>query len=404
MSWSEQQAIAETNANAKAAVEAANNESLPPEEKAKAIEGYKAKVETGLARFPESSGLNAAAAEFSYGLGEYQEGLGRAEKSVELAQGKKDDKALGTALVARGRGRMGLGDYDSAYADAMAALKADPRNQAAYGLKMLTQGRAAGGRGAAGAPAAPDGGAPGGAPAPKVDSALAGHAASGGPRGPSGLTPGTAGGGTSPADGLEALGHIKRAENAMGLGDWASARQHAGLALARSPEHPGALKARAIAAMRLGDHQAALADAQAALKARPDAPSLLVLRATALNAAGRPSEAHADADRALALEPRFAAAFLQRGLAREKLGQPKAMVLADLAKAQELDPSLASYYQEALARLDPARAAPARQAGAPSPRRVSSCPLNSRLATLLMAALAAGVVVGLAMSFSRRRP
>jgi tetratricopeptide (TPR) repeat protein len=135
-------AIKETEEDKKVVQEVKDNPDIPPDKRTEAIQQTAAKVDARLAQFPKSAHLAAAGAEFSFATGDNQTGIERANRSVALAEASKNPKRLSAALTVRGRGQFGLGDYAAALSDAEAALKANPKNNAAFILKMLTEGRA----------------------------------------------------------------------------------------------------------------------------------------------------------------------------------------------------------------------------------------------------------------------
>jgi tetratricopeptide (TPR) repeat protein len=134
--------LREISESRKTAQKALKDTALPPEQKAEVVKQTGARVEAGLARLPQNARLSAEAAEFSFAVSDYRTGMERAERSVSLAEARHNPKQLSAALTVRGRGHSASGDFPRALADADAALIANPNNQAAFALKMLSEGRA----------------------------------------------------------------------------------------------------------------------------------------------------------------------------------------------------------------------------------------------------------------------
>ncbi|MBI5623290.1 MAG: lipid II-degrading bacteriocin [Elusimicrobia bacterium] len=221
--------LRETEESRKIVQEAKEDPSIPNEKKQEIIQQNSAKVEAGLAQFPQSARLAAEAAGFSYTLGDHQTGMARAERSVSLAETSRNPRQLSAALTVRGRGYSATGDNPRAFADAQAALKADPKNQAAFALAMLTKGKA------------------------KVSSPPPGQKTESGQRESKGDTNPPAATATLPDSQALLLSAAQTAK------DRAAA----------------ALISQAVAAEKIGDHDRAVALAEKALSISPQNPSIL---------------------------------------------------------------------------------------------------------------------------------
>ncbi|MFA6316303.1 MAG: tetratricopeptide repeat protein, partial [Elusimicrobiota bacterium] len=327
-------AMAEPQRLAKEVEAARDDPSKTPEERAAVEEKAKARVEENIVRYPKSSFVHAAAAEFAFKTGDFEAGMAAADRSVDLAQEQGNRRALSHALVSRGNGLLGAGEFGRALADAESALKSNPRSAAAFALKMLSQGRASRGQGFSGAGA----GASGAAVSGRSAASVSGPAAGAGNRSVLTASAGYSG----------AVGHIRQAETAMRMGDWEAVIRNASAALAQAPGNGRALMQRALARTRTGEHQGALDDAAEGLKAAPGAAPLLAVKAAALNGLGRAEEAAAVSEECLAAGQEHPACLFQRGLALRKLGRPQEVFLADLRKAAASDPSLVPALEEIL--------------------------------------------------------
>lgn len=220
-----------------------------------------------------------------------------------------------------------LGDYESAWRDARAALKLDPRDQSAFAVMKLAEGRLQ--LGPAPAP-----------PASASEGETAPPAASGGGAAPAAASPGR--------DALAQSAVLTReAVSALALGDAAAALRKADAALALDSGNAQAMNLRATAEVRLARYKEAAADATRALDLAPGNPAALTTRAWAQGRLGDYARALADASAAVEAAPsdpaaRFAKAFSLAGFGRS------AEMLDELRTAAALHPAFMPVYERAV--------------------------------------------------------
>jgi len=146
-------------------------------------------------------------------------------------------------------------------------------------------------------------------------------------------------------------GLLRRGYEKMNLGDLPGALEDVSVHLDSHPEDGGARLIRAEILLKLGKPALALADIDAALAKAPDDPRGLRARAAALyEIGGRDPEALTTIERALAIEPASGIGHLTRAKILERLGRiPEAIV--EYRTAAQLDPTLEPVVEAALRRL-----------------------------------------------------
>lgn len=227
------------------------------------------------------------------------------------------------ALSGRSSALLRLGRYEDANRDARQALELDPDDRNAFTVMKFSEGRTSA---AGGAPA------PGSAPSPESVSGLFGAGRRAKPA----------------AGGLEAAGFsgrageesVRRAKDALRLGDAASAQEELSRALARDPRNVSALALRSIARSRRGDFSGALADAGTGLTLDPKSKVLLNAKAYAQVRGSLWRDALGTANAMLELDPDDPYAYAYRAHAYGEMGDRDAM-LSDIRRAAALDPRFA---------------------------------------------------------------
>ncbi|MFA6028465.1 MAG: protein kinase [Elusimicrobiota bacterium] len=269
-----------------------------------------------------------------------------------------------------------LGDYDSAWRDARASLKLDPRDQSAFAVMKLAEGRLQ--LGPAPAPAASSS---------EGEPALS--AASGGGAAPAAASPGR--------DTLAQSAVLTReAVSALALGDAASALRKADAALALDSGNAQAMNLRATAEVRLARYKEAAADATRALDLAPGNAAALTTRAWAQGRLGDYARALVDASAAVEAAPADPAARFARAFSLAGFGRNSEM-LDELRTAAALHPAFMPVYERAVRApagsdamllftgLEPGRSAPAPRRGGRS------------MLVIVLAAIVGGFLVALGL-------
>jgi tetratricopeptide (TPR) repeat protein len=128
----------------------------------------------------------------------------------------------------------------------------------------------------------------------------------------------------------------------MANGQYIPAAADLNVALRYDPTMAAAYVARGDCYRSLGALDQAVADATQALQIDPQSADAFSNRAYARLRQGKLDEAIADAERAVSIDPKNARGYMTRGLALDRKPNERARdrVIADIAKAFELDPSL----------------------------------------------------------------
>lgn len=337
--------IGAASASVKAEITQLANPGLSKDQQTKLraeIKANDAKTDELAQKFPLSDKVQTAAAQEALQGRDWTRGRTYGDRAVELAQAKPDPQPLLAALKTRGTAAWFAGDFPQAAQDAQRALKIDPTDKAALALWQFSKGRLR-----ANAPGLT-------VPADAArDRQLDGFLTLLSPLDDPAVK---AAGRRATARG-EALKRLAEARRLYDVGDFPAALKESQAALDADPELPDVYMERALVLAALKDVARALEAVTKAISLwtpRGDARALVpahVLSAGLKNAGGDRAGALADADKALGYDPRSAAAYCARGEAREGLGQKAEQILADYKKAAELDPRLAGYYDDAVARL-----------------------------------------------------
>lgn len=342
-----------------------------------------------LSQDPENRDALNTAAGAQYGLGRYPEAVRNATRITETH--KDDERAYTTRALAYYQ----MKEYANAYDDAQRALALNPNNKPANDVANLSKPRIT---------TAAD---------LKLD-ASSSHMAEKvareaqaqieeASRAQSALhnPPARIDGPTATSD-RAVLDLLHRSAEKIRLKDYRGAHEDADRALAREPNNPDALQARAAAASLLGEYERSAADASAALERDPSRADALLTRAQAYSQLGRHELALVDAERALTLRPDDPYAFKARARAREGMGDLAGM-LEDYRAAARKGPQFDAELRDVAARyglsLDATAEGPAARA-APAPRR-------SRFWVMLVSSTLGGLLVAwglLQAAVGRRRP
>ena len=259
--------------------------------------------------------------------GDYAGAASDAEKAVSLGGGAP-------ARVNLGQAKLELKDYSGAAEQAREALKLEPENQAAQALLHFSEGRttAAGGMpssASAGLAAGSPGGAASSAEAAAKRAAFLNQA-------------------SAAAKGMSSAQAQKAAENAIRLGDPASAIVYMTRAIEADPNNLGLLNRRAMYYVKNGDYSNAMADAKAGLDKAPGNSAFLHTLAMAQVRGKDYRDALNSSKELLALNSADANAYALLAHAEGGLGD-KAAMLRDIGRAAELDKSYADAAAQAAA-------------------------------------------------------
>jgi tRNA A-37 threonylcarbamoyl transferase component Bud32 len=336
------------------------------------------------AKFPDSAKVQQAAAAVIVQGGDYKKGIATAERAAALARAAGDKDSLVAALRVKAAGEMWSGEYPTAAADALAALKIKPDDAHARAIYMMSKDRTA---------AKPDAPASGGRPLgdvlvessplddPRVK--LAGQRAT---------------------DHLAAVSRLQEAMRFLSVNDPRSALKAARAAQDLDPGLADSYMQQALAWAALKEMARALVEVTKAIGVwtqqgkTQNLPAAYSLRASFQNGLGNPDAAAADADKALSLDPALASAYYQRGRAFAALDRKGAEVLAAYKRAAELDPAdYQASYEAAADRLSGA----ARPSAGPLAAAASAAGRGMR-AIVGGAAVLLTLLLGLAGWLSRR--
>ncbi|MBI4676529.1 MAG: protein kinase [Elusimicrobia bacterium] len=270
--------------------------------------------------------------------GNFREGASLLEKAVQL---KSDDPRTYSAY---GTAAYHLGDFKLAQRAASQALKIDPKDQAAFAVLRLAEGRSP----TVTLPSVLTGAEGSFAAASLSGDAVAAPAARGSSVGAQ--NPGAASRGPSAAMAAavqRSMAFAKEAAAALAVKDYLRAIEAAGKAIELNRNNAQAWNYRAIANSKLGRYEDAVKDASFALSLAPGNTAAFHTRSWALNKLGRHKEGLADADGVLAREPDNAFAYQNRAFALAGLGDRKGMMAA-LKRSAELDSRFKARYDAAI--------------------------------------------------------
>lgn len=239
-------------------------------------------------------------------------GRGRQYQDSDPAKARRDyDQALKLdpknleALLGRAYANFKQNDFSAAAADAKAALEIDANNASAQAMLKLAAGRG-------------DGAAPAMTQAAAVPMGAAAAAA-----------------GDLSSVNLSAK-YVEEARRALSLGDYQSAADRAGRAIAADAENAAAYNLRSIAYNRQRRFDLGLKDALSGLRLDANNGSLLASQAYSLSRLKRYREALAAAQKALESNPEDGGAYRMRAMALAGLGDRRGL-LDSLAKAAQFD-------------------------------------------------------------------
>ncbi|MFA6318827.1 MAG: protein kinase [Elusimicrobiota bacterium] len=266
----------------------------------------------------------------------YKEAVPVLERAVRL--GSRDSRTYSSY----GTAAFHLGDFALARSAASRALKLDPKNDAAFAVLKLSEGK----NPAVSLPSALTGGS-GGDGAFAIPSEKPAVSA-----GPAVLA-----GGVSPApvprtavrsaETQKSAESAKEAASALTVKDYLRAVEAATRAIELNDGNAQAWNYRAIAHSKLGNYESAVRDSSYALGLVPNNTATLHTRSWALNKVGRFKEGLADADFVLARELDNAFALQNRAFALAGLGDRKGMVEA-LKRSADADPRFEKRYAQAV--------------------------------------------------------
>ncbi|MBI5883705.1 MAG: protein kinase [Elusimicrobia bacterium] len=273
----------------------------------------------------------------------YREGAAVLEKAVQLkSNDSKTYSAYGTAAFH-------LGDFALARNAAERALRLDPKNDAAFAVLRLSEGKQA----SVSLPSVLTGQGGG-------DGAFAmpsqGPAVSAGPGGPGASGPAPEGQASAvsrpqarmrPEAGQKSAAFAKEAAAALSVKDYLKAIEAATRAIELNDNNAQAWNYRAMAQSKLGRYEAAAKDASYALSLAPNNAAALHTRSWALNKLSRFKEGLADADLVLSREPDNAFAYQNKAFALAGIGDRKGMLEA-LKRSAEIEPRFKARYEAAL--------------------------------------------------------
>jgi tetratricopeptide (TPR) repeat protein len=236
---------------------------------------------------PNSTTATTYATQVMTKLHDYDRAMPLADHGVDLAQQKGDPKLMTQAYTLRGDVNFGMKNYEAALKDAQAALKIDPKNKAALSLKFESEGRVAGGAGAAAPATGGNGAGSGGGGAPASDAARSGGTGGMSPNSMAPVDPRRAAAvltETPERQRAEAL--VRDAAQKMNM-DPAAALPLADKAVAADPNDPRAYYTRAAARRATGDLAGAMSDLEKNLALNPNDPSAHAAKASVAVALGR---------------------------------------------------------------------------------------------------------------------
>jgi tetratricopeptide (TPR) repeat protein len=259
--------------------------------------------------------------------GDVAGGLGALNQAIALG-GTAD------AFGLRGGVRLDNKDYEGAYADALAALKLSPGDQALMGLLKSAEGRLSPERAAAiAAGTGSSGGVPGGAGGgSERPSSGAGFAAGG-----FGSSAGLAVADMTAASVIASSQKLEEARRALAMGDVSTALALAQRAIELNPGNAAAHSFLSKFYARKGDYPSAIAAASAGLVLAPRDGVLLNDKAFAQNRAKQYRDALESSNFALEADSRNPYGYANRAYAYGGLGDRESM-LSDINQAAAMDP------------------------------------------------------------------
>ncbi len=284
-------------------------------------------------QFPNSFGVQQAAAGAAVQVGDWQGALNFGQRSVDLAG--NDPAKLPLALKDLALAQNKTGDYESAAVTSKRGLDLNPADpKLAYALRGIYHDSKD--RTAAGASSA--------------KAALAGKKMASEMEEPQ-LSPGGFHASNNNTDerfkataqNVAAAGHIKDAKHLLDMGDGEGALRAAAAAETTSPAFAAdarVMQAQAWAVLK--DLSKALVQITEAIKLfaqsgrKGDLAAAYSQRAAFQNDSERPGDAIADSNSALENNPKLASAFFERARANDSLGKPD-LALADIDQAAALD-------------------------------------------------------------------
>ncbi len=274
--------------------------------------------------------------------GEYDKAIDQSKYAIASAQTSGNPKAISEALTTRSLAEYAKGDHAAADQDALAALKQDPTNKAAFSVHMLAGNRV-----------------------PPTAGRIAEELAQQNPLVAHSPEDWTSRQKSNPSQAYQA---VVNAMSSRKKGDLNAALAFANQAIAAAPSDPMGYVQRAIVYMQMGRGNEAFLDADRAIKMGWASDTTYMLRAKTLFNNKNFREAVYDAEMAVRLNPKAATAYHTRARAgfelHKQIGdlpQFADAFLDDLKTASSLDPRYKQEYEDmraVVAELHTAQAQP----------------------------------------------